>query len=150
LKVIVISLFATVSLLAASADVDVYSPQELQAISQKLAARKTSFASEALSKYGNHYTMMAFREATGSAEVHETEADLFVVVEGHASIVTGGELVNKHTEKAGEVRGSSISGGQKHELAKGAVIHIPAGVPHQLLIEKGVPFTYFVLKVTGQ
>jgi mannose-6-phosphate isomerase-like protein (cupin superfamily) len=150
LKVIVISLFATVSLLAASADVDVYSPQELQAISQKLAARKTSFASETLSKYGNHYTMVAFREATGSAEVHETEADLFVVVEGHASIVTGGELVNKHTEKPGEVRGSSISGGQKHELAKGAVIHIPAGVPHQLLIEKGVPFTYFVLKVTGQ
>lgn len=150
MKIILISLLTTASMLAASADVDVYSPEQLHAMSEKLAARKSAFASEPLAKYGNHYTMLAFREATGSAEVHETEADLFVVTEGHAAIVTGGQLVNKHTEKAGEIRGSSIAGGKTQQLTKGCILHIPAGVPHQLQIENGVPFTYFVLKVTGQ
>src|SRR5947209_17505180 len=89
-KFIILCLIPALNLVAASADVDVYSPQQLQAMSQKLAARKSAFAAEQLSKYGNHYTMLAFRESTGSAEVHETEADLFVVTEGHAAIVTGG------------------------------------------------------------
>jgi mannose-6-phosphate isomerase-like protein (cupin superfamily) len=135
----------------AAGDVDVYSPKDLQAISQGLAQKRTQFASEQLKKYGSsHYTMVAYREATGSSELHEKEADFFVVVDGDATILTGGKLVNPKTEKAGELRGSSIEGGERHELAKGSVIHIPAGTPHQLLIEKGKPFTYFVLKVIEQ
>lgn len=151
MKAVLIALLATIPVLAASADVDVYSPQMLQSISNQLAAKKGAFAAEPLKKYGNsHYTMVAYREATGSSEVHEKEADLFVVTEGTASIVTGGKLVNQHTDKPGELRGSSIQGGEKHTLTKGAIIHIPAGVPHQLLITKGTPFTYFVLKVIEQ
>lgn len=133
-----------------AADVDVYPPQDLQAMSGKLAAKKQPFASESLKRYGNHYTMLAFREATGSSEVHQHEADVFYVVEGDATIVTGGKLVNERTEKPGELRGTSIQGGERHALAKGTVIHIPAGVPHQVLIEKGKPFTYFVVKVIEQ
>jgi hypothetical protein len=72
LKTILIPVLASATLFAASADVDVCSPRDLQSISQKLAARKTAFASQALEKYGNHYTMVAFREQTGSAEVHQT------------------------------------------------------------------------------
>jgi mannose-6-phosphate isomerase-like protein (cupin superfamily) len=142
-------MFASAIVSAASTDVDVYSAQDLHAISQKLAARKSSFASQQLEKYSNHYTMVAFREQSGSAEVHETEADVFVVVDGTAGLVTGGKLVNAHTEKAGEVRGASIEGGKRQTLEKGSIIHIPAGVPHQLIVDNG-PFTYFVVKVTGQ
>ncbi len=144
------SLFTSTIGFAASATVDIYSPQQLSAMSARLAQKKTGFASESLQKYGNHYTMLAFREQTGSAEIHETEADVFVATEGTAVIVTGGKLVNGHTEKPHEVRGTSIEGGERHEFAKGAVVHIPAGVPHQLLIQKGSPFTYFVVKVVEQ
>jgi quercetin dioxygenase-like cupin family protein len=35
-------------------------------------------------------------------------------------------------------------------LSTGDIVHIPAGTPHQLLLDKGKPFTYFVVKVTGQ
>jgi mannose-6-phosphate isomerase-like protein (cupin superfamily) len=134
---------------AAQPGVDIYTVKDLQTTSQALSKGGKPFASRELVRYGNHYTMMAMREATGSSEVHEHEADIFVVQNGRATIVTGGRVVNPHTEKEGEIRGASISGGERHELTAGDIIHIPAGVPHQLLIEKG-PFDYFVIKVTGQ
>lgn len=130
--------------------VDVYSAKDIAGMAQQLSKKGTQFASQNLARYGNHYLMLAQREATGSAEVHEHEADIFIVESGNAVLVTGGKLVNPHTQKAGEIRGSSIEGGQKQTVAKGDIIHIPAGTPHQLLIESGGPFTYFVVKVTGQ
>ena len=136
--------------LGADGRVDIYSASELRGMDQKLAQKRASFASEDLVRYGNHYTLLARREATGSAEVHEHEADIFVVEGGEATIVTGGKIVNGHAEKPGEIRGSAVEGGERHQLATGDIIHIPARTPHQLLIKKGKPFTYFVVKVTGQ
>jgi mannose-6-phosphate isomerase-like protein (cupin superfamily) len=130
--------------------VDVYSAKEITGMAQQLLQKRSQFASQDLARYGNHYLMLAQREATGSAEVHEREADIFIVENGNAVLVTGGKLVNPHTQKAGEIRGSAIEGGQKQTVAEGDIIHIPAGTPHQLLLETGKPFTYFVVKVTGQ
>ncbi len=133
-----------------SQTVDIYSARDLKAAEGKLAQKKEPFASQELARYGNHYTMLAHREETGSSEVHEHEADIFVIENGEATIVTGGKVVNPKTQKPGEIRGSSITGGERHTLSTGDIIHIPAGIPHQLLLEKGKPFTYFVVKVTGQ
>lgn len=145
-------LVLTLALVAVSAaqTVDIYSAHSLAATQNKLAEKHASFAAQDLSRYGNHYTMLAWRDATGAAEVHQHEADIFVVESGAATLVTGGKLINPHEQKAGEIRGSSIDGGDRRSIATGDIIHIPAGVPHQLLIEKGKPFTYFVVKVTGQ
>lgn len=134
----------------ASSQVDIYSVKDIQNKANKLAAEKKPFASENLVRYGNHYTMLAYREATGSSELHEHEADIFVVENGQGTILTGGKVVNPKTIKPGEIRGTSISGGERHTLSTGDIVHIPAGVPHQILLEKGKPFTYFVVKVTGQ
>ncbi|MBV9761465.1 MAG: cupin domain-containing protein [Acidobacteriaceae bacterium] len=136
--------------LAADQKVDIYSANDLADMTHKLAQKRAPFAAVELKRYGNHYTMLAHREATGSAEVHEHEADIFVIEGGEATIVTGGNVMNPRTEKAGEIRGSSIEGGERHLLRTGDIIHIPAGVPHQLLIETAKPFTYFVIKATGQ
>ena len=135
---------------AAGSGVDIFTAKDVKGTGQKLAQKGSQFVSQELSRYGNHYTMVAHREATGSSEVHQHEADIFVVEEGEATILTGGKLVNSRTEKPGELRGSSVAGGERHTLSTGDIIHIPAGTPHQLLIEKGKPFTYFVIKVTGQ
>lgn len=141
-----------IAAIAAAADqrVDIYSASDLAAISRKLAQKGVPFASEDLARYSNHYTMLAGRDGTGSAEVHQHEADIFVIERGQGTLVTGGKLVNGRMQKPGELRGSSIEGGERHALAAGDIVHIPAGVPHQLLLEKGKPFTYFVVKVTGQ
>lgn len=135
---------------AASSQVDIYTAKGIENRAHQLANEKKPFAAQELTRYGNHYTMLAYREATGSSEVHEHEADFFVVENGEATLVTGGKVVDPKTVKAGEIRGASISGGERHTLSTGDIVHIPAGVPHQLLLEKGKPFTYFVVKVTGQ
>ncbi|HEY6988576.1 MAG TPA: cupin domain-containing protein [Bryobacteraceae bacterium] len=135
---------------AASPGIDIFSVKDMRSAADKLAREGKPFASQDLTRYGNHYTMLAYREATGSSELHEHEADIFVVETGDATLVTGGRVVNPKTQKPGEIRGTSIEGGERHTVSAGDIVHIPAGTPHQLLVEKGKPFTYFVLKVTGQ
>jgi mannose-6-phosphate isomerase-like protein (cupin superfamily) len=147
---IAIAVFVCVLSLGAAENSDVYSANELAKMKAELADKKQSFASLDLKRYGNHYTMLAYRSATGSAEVHEHEADIFVVQEGDSTILLGGKLVGGHTTKPGELRGTSIDGGERKPLKTGDIIHIPAGVPHQILVTSGKPFTYFVIKVMGQ
>lgn len=87
-------------------------------------------------------------DAKGAAEIHAKDTDVFYVLEGSATFVTGGELVDG-APKAGEpdeIRGPSIRGGESRKLEKGDVIVIPRGVPHHFT-EVTAPFNYLVVKV---
>ena len=86
------------------------------------------------------------REGPGEVEYHERVVDVMHVVEGRATVVTGGEMVEPRTVDAGEVRARALDGGTPHELAEGDVLAIPNGVPHQFT-EVSDPFLYFVVKV---
>ena len=127
----------------------IWSSAELKGYGQKLAPKMNDkkLASEQLAKFGNHLTMIAHREADGEAEVHDTQADLFVVQNGAATLVIGGEVVDGRSTGPGETRAPSLKGGTKHAIAAGDVVHIPAKIPHQLLIPAGKKFDYFVVKV---
>jgi mannose-6-phosphate isomerase-like protein (cupin superfamily) len=105
------------------------------------------FAWQSLGTYGNHLIGISHREGDGSAELHETQADIMVVDEGEATLIVGGTMVNPKTVKPHEVRGSSIEGGETKQLGPGDIVHIPAKVPHQLKIKSGTKFTYTVVKV---
>ncbi len=85
------------------------------------------------------------RDTPGQAEVHLWETDVVYVVEGAATLVTGGTAVDPKKTEPGQVRGTSIEGGESHELAPGDVIVIPSGVPHWFK-EVQAPFLYFVVK----
>lgn len=135
---------------ATPAKVDVYTNAELRAMADKLAAQGAPFAGKDFAQYKDHRTMLAVRKKTGSAEFHAHDADVFFVVGGSATLITGGTIVNPKTTAPGEIRGSSIRGGEKHALASGDVVHIPARVPHWVLVNGGQPFSYFVVKVSGQ
>ena len=145
-----IALLCLAAAAMSAATVDVISSKELREAGDRLAAKKERSASEILKRWGNHYTMLAYRDATGSSELHAHEADLFVIESGEGTLLSGGKLVGSHAEKPGELRGTSIEGGERHAFGPGDVIHIPAGTPHQMLLDKGKPVTYFVVKVTGQ
>jgi glc operon protein GlcG len=86
------------------------------------------------------------RDKAGSAELHEKDTDVFYIVDGTATYVTGGKMIDSKTTGAGEVRGSGIEGGETRQLSKGDVLIIPAGVPHWFKEVQG-PFHYFVVKV---
>jgi glc operon protein GlcG len=94
----------------------------------------------------NYMIHTSRREKSGLAEVHEQDADLIRVVDGKATLVTGGSVVDPAPTGPGEIRGKSINGGETFQLAKGDVVVVPAGVPHWF---KDVtdPFLYYVVKV---
>jgi uncharacterized protein GlcG (DUF336 family) len=75
------------------------------------------------------------REGPGAPELHASEIDVMRVVQGTATVVTGGEI-----------RGDRIEGGEARTVSEGDVLAIPSGVPHQF-VEASDPFLYFVVKV---
>jgi len=113
---------------------------------QQLAAEKGN-ASVILEKYPHHYTMLAFRNRSGGGEVHQSFADLFYILDGRATVITGGEVVEPKTTAPGETLGTSVQGGTQQDVKAGDVVHIPAGMPHQMLVPTGKTVTYFVIKV---
>jgi mannose-6-phosphate isomerase-like protein (cupin superfamily) len=130
--------------------VDTHSQQQLILESdslRELAGKSNGGASKTLQEYPGHYTMLAYRDKDGQAELHGKMADFFVVLDGNATLVTGGSIVNPKSPSPGEVRGDWVEGGTSVKLGKGDVIHIPSNVPHQLLIPSGQSLTYFVIKV---
>ena len=100
--------------------------------------------------FHDHLLEIVHRDADGQAELHKTQADVMVIQTGHATIETGGKVIDPKDTAPNEVRGSGIQGGVKHEVGPGDIINVPAGVPHQFFVEKGTTITYFVVKVTKQ
>jgi mannose-6-phosphate isomerase-like protein (cupin superfamily) len=136
---------------SANTGVDYYSAGSLTGAEKKLAAKtkasSNSPTAEPLAKYSHDYTLLVYRNASGSAEMHEHESDLYLVLDGEATLKSGGKMVGQHTKSEGEYLGTGISGGHAQKLGKGDVVHISPNIPHQLLIEPGHTFSYFVLKV---
>ena len=86
------------------------------------------------------------RVAPGEVEYHERVVDVMHIVQGKATVVTGGEMVEPREVAAGELRAQRLEGGTKHQLGAGDVLAIPNGVPHQFT-DVTDPFLYFVVKV---
>jgi mannose-6-phosphate isomerase-like protein (cupin superfamily) len=86
------------------------------------------------------------RTAAGQSEVHLKETDIFYIVDGAATFVTGGTMVGGKESRPNQLLGTGIEGGQVHQLKKGDFIVIPAGVPHWF---KDVPtaINYYMVKV---
>jgi uncharacterized protein GlcG (DUF336 family)/mannose-6-phosphate isomerase-like protein (cupin superfamily) len=95
---------------------------------------------------GERYMVHASRrEKPGMAEIHTKDADIVHVLDGTATLVTGGMAVNAREIEPDELRGSGITGGEVRELKKGDVVIVPAGVPHWFR-EVSNPFLYYVVK----
>jgi glc operon protein GlcG len=96
---------------------------------------------------GRNYMVHASRrEKPGQAEIHTKDADVIYVLQGKATFVTGGEALDAKSTAPDELRGSSIRDGKTQQIARGDVIIVPHGVPHQFL-EVTNPFLYYVVKV---
>ena len=89
------------------------------------------------------------RTGPGEVEIHERDTDVFYILEGAATFVTGGKALEPRTVSAGEIRAKEITGGEERKLAKGDVIVIPRGAPHWFKNVDGT-CVYFVVKVVEQ
>jgi mannose-6-phosphate isomerase-like protein (cupin superfamily) len=87
------------------------------------------------------------RDAPGQAEVHGLDTDIFHVLEGSATLVTGGQIADAKETAPNERRGAAITGGTSQRLVKGDIVIVPKGVPHQFT-QASSPFLYYTVKVT--
>ncbi len=85
------------------------------------------------------------RDKAGAVEVHEQDADIIYVLEGSATLVTGGEVISGKVVAPGEIRGTDVKGGETRTISKGDVIIVPAGTPHWFKEVAG-PINYYVVK----
>jgi mannose-6-phosphate isomerase-like protein (cupin superfamily) len=111
---------------------------------------KYKVATESLGGWGNHSMSLVHREASGQAELHETQSDILIISGGDGSIIVGGTIPDGRKTTAHEIRGSKIEGGQKEPLHPGDVLHIPPRTPHQMLIEPGHKLDYYAVKVDAR
>ena len=103
-------------------------------------------ARETLRDYGNHRFRFLRRDSDGFPEQHDSIIDVVIVQSGRGELVLGGTLVDPESGSTGEWRGSDITGGERHPLGPGDIMHIPATVPHRFLVPEGEHFTYVLVK----
>ena len=109
---------------------------EAKAMAAKLDAHKAG--ADRVANWGNHSLLLVHRAGDGEAEVHDTQVDVVTVISGDGTLIVGGTTVGGHATGPGEIRGTSITGGERHKMAPGDVFHIPAKVPHQMLVPKSL------------
>src|SRR5207237_10006418 len=75
----------------------------------------------------NYMVHASRREGAGQVEVHTRDTDIIYVLDGSATFVTGGAVVDGKSTAADEIRGASISHGATRTLAKRHVVIVPNG-----------------------
>jgi mannose-6-phosphate isomerase-like protein (cupin superfamily) len=111
------------------------------------AAKASGSSGTKLADYHSHLIELSVRTASGGAEVHAHFDDIFVVTRGKATLVTGGTVIDPKTGPNGETKGRGIRNGVSQTIAKGDIVNIPAGTPHQLLRAPGSTYAAIVIKV---
>ena len=66
------------------------------------------------------------------ASLHETQAELFYVIEGSATLLTGGTLTTP-TRNGTNLSGPGIEGGVREKFSKGDFLLVPSGIAHQFV-----------------
>jgi len=124
------------------------SPRDSGVIQVDHATVDALFAKGGVLLATNNFKIMGLRRTQpGEVEIHDSDTDIFYVLEGSADFVTGGSVLEPRRTAPGEMRAKSISGGTNRRLVKGDVLVIPNGVPHWFK-EVSNPFVYFVVKVS--
>jgi len=71
------------------------------------------------------------------ATLHETEAELIVVVDGAGTLVSGGKLTEEKRTNPTNLSGTEVEGGTSQRIAKGDYAFIPENTPHSFRKTEG-------------
>ncbi|HKF47060.1 MAG TPA: hypothetical protein VKB38_06850 [Terracidiphilus sp.] len=120
---------------------------ERAAYLRKLARFSEASAVDTLCESDSNRIQLSVLLRSGPPVLCEDSAVILVVVEGRATLATGGTLLGAKRAARGEVTGKAIEGGSSRELRSGDVAHVAAGTPHQILLAGEAGVTCLVLKI---
>ncbi len=110
---------------ASSADV---SALAAEAKSQRKEGQ--ALVSKPILRLAPYTASLEYRASVGPAAIHEKEAEFFYVIEGSATMVTGGKLVGEARTNAENLTGTGIEGGSSRSVSKGDFIVVPENTAH--------------------
>ena len=111
--------------LASSAEV-----QQLIASAKKQRTADQPLISQTLLQLAPYKANLEYRASVGTAAIHEKEAEVFYVIDGAATLVTGGKLVNEKRTNAENLTGTALEGGASQAVAKGDFFIVPENTGH--------------------
>ena len=94
--------------------------------------------------------VLAQRRQAGEVEYHDRTNHVFVMVEGEATLVVGGTMVNSRRTAPDQMRAPSLEGGTTYHMAKGDVITIPAKTPHWFKEVPTKTVAYYAVNIESQ
>lgn len=115
----------TMKIVASSADV-----AALMAKAKSERKEGQPLVAQPLLQFAPYAANLEYRAAVGPAAIHQTEAEMFYVIDGAATMVTGGKLVDEKRTNAANLSGTGIDGGTSRHVAKGDFIVVPENTAH--------------------
>ncbi len=94
--------------------------------------------------------VLANRRQAGEVEYHEHTNHVFIMVEGEATLVVGGTMVNAKQTAPGQMRAPSAEGGTTYHMTKGDVITIPAKTPHWFKEVPTKTVAYYAINIESE
>ena len=120
---------------------------ERAAYLRKMAKYGNGSASDIIKDFPHYSVVLSFQSRTDDAVLHENHTCIIHVLSGTATLVAGGTLTRPTPAEMGAFRGDSIENGSSQELRQGDIVHVPAGVPNQLLITAEKEITCLMVKI---
>lgn len=120
---------------------------ERAAYLRKLARFSEGFAIETIRQCPGYSIMLMVLLRSGDAVALEEYSKMLTVLDGQATLITGGAIEGAKPVENGEVRGTSIGRGSSRAVRPGDLIHLPAGTPHQLLLAGDKTLSCVVVRV---
>lgn len=110
----------------------VFSADDLAAALAKLPADRPSAAARVFTLAPYNVNVEQRQPRPQGASLHDAQAEFFYVIDGAATLLTGGTLTAP-TRTGANVAGTGIEGGVRQVFRKGDFLLVPAGVPHQFV-----------------
>jgi len=100
---------------------------DLQTALKAAIAKTNDMAASPIALTDQYRVNIVHRPKANGAIAHPGYTELHYIIEGSGTVVTGGKILRKAGEPAGN---ATIEGGETHKVTKGDVIIVPAGSAH--------------------
>ena len=94
--------------------------------------------------------VLAQRREAGEVEYHDHTNHVFVMVDGEATLVVGGTMVDPKRTAPAQMRAPSLQGGTTYHMSKGDVITIPAKTPHWFKEVSTKTVAYYAVNIESE
>ena len=109
-----------------------FSAADLQSALAKLPADRPAASVRVFSLDPYNVAVEQRQPRAQGASLHEAQAELFYVIDGSATMITGGTIADGKRNGT-NIQGTTIEGGTRIVFNKGDFIMVPSGVPHQFV-----------------